>query len=793
MNAVANPAAGLLTTAAQPIPLLGVQVEAEIRGAQSRVVLRQRYRNAEAVPVEAVYVFPVPEAAALCGLTVVIGERRIEARVEEREQAFAAYDDALQAGHGAVLLDQERPNVLTLSVGNLLPGQEIAVELEWVAELGRDGDALRFALPTTVAPRYAPAEDLRGVSPTPAERLSPPVGLEGPCGFSFAASVELPGGLAAVESPSHPVRVTLDGERARVELVAAQTPMDRDLVLLLTPRQAARPLAMLERQPDGELVAALTFLPAVAGDRRLPREITFLVDRSGSMHGSSIEEVRRALQLCLRSLQEGDRFDIVGFGPSHASLFGASRPYDQQSLDEASRHVAGMQADMGGTEILPALEAVLTRPAAPGLERRVVLLTDGEVTNEPAVIALAGEHADTAAIFTFGIGFGASEHLVRAVARASRGACEMIFPGERLEAKVLRQLGRLAGPVLRDVTLAWDGLTVLEQVPHRLPRLFVSEPVTVYARLRGTRSGVARLAATGPDGPCEWVLPFEPASATDGHTLGRLCARAAIRALEDGTSPLHDGRGSQQAGRQQARVQQAILELALKAGLASSATSFVAVETREGQTGLAPAELRRVPVALTHGWGGADRVRSAPAPTMAMPFPARAPVMRASVSMGAPLAMEAFDPGAPDPGAFFQRSRRAPAAGGVDVCLAPSRSVGERAARYRETPSLHEALAARQRADGSWQLDAEIARLAGVQVAALRRLVTELSARWRPQLDHELIVATTVALHLLRTRAADHADEWRLLAEKAARWLAAACARVGLAVPAVEAAVAAAL
>ena len=220
MNAVAKPAAGLLTTAAQPIPLLGVQVEAEIRGAQSRVVLRQRYRNAEAVPVEAVYVFPVPEAAALCGLTVVIGERRIEARVEEREKAFAAYDDALQAGHGAVLLDQERPNVLTLSVGNLLPDQEIAVELEWVAELGREGDALRFALPTTVAPRYAPAEDLQGVSPTPAERLSPPVGLEVPYGFSFAASVELPGGLArrgvaVTPGPRRPRRRARPGRAGR--------------------------------------------------------------------------------------------------------------------------------------------------------------------------------------------------------------------------------------------------------------------------------------------------------------------------------------------------------------------------------------------------------------------------------------------------------------------------------------------------------------------------------------------------------------------------------------------------
>lgn len=776
MNAVAAPPAGLLSTAAHPIPLLGVQVHAEIRGAHSRVVLRQRYRNAETAPVEAVYVFPVPEAAALCGLAVVVGERRMEARVVEREEAFAAYDDALQAGHGAVLLDQERPNVLSLSVGNLLPDQELAVELEWVAELGREGEALRFALPTTVAPRYAPAADRTGVSPTPAERLSPPVAAEVPYGFTFSALVELPGGLAAVESPSHPVRIAFEGAHARVELAAREVPMDRDLVLLLTPRQAAAPLVQLERQPDGALVAAVTFLPAVAGPRRLPRDITFLVDRSGSMHGSSIEEVRRALQLCLRSLQEGDRFDIVGFGSHFVSLFGASRPYDQASLDEAARHVAAMQADLGGTEILPALETVLARTPAAGLERRVVLLTDGEVTNEPAVVALAGAHAETTAIFTFGIGYGASEHLVRAVARASHGCCEMIFPGEPLEAKVLRQLARLAGPALADVTLAWDGLDLAAQVPHRLHRLFVSDPVTVYARLRGSNAGTVRLHARGPEGPCAWALPLDPAAAREGRTLGRLCARAAIRALEDGTSPLHDGQGSRQTGRHEARVRAAILDLALEAGLASSATSFVAVETREGQERTAPAALRRVPVALTHGWGGTDRPCPLPAPVVASPVIVR---YRRQQDIGVGDLHACYQADMGSSGARFQRRRREPE---------EEAARAQRPAARRHEPDLLAALVAAQRADGSWALDAALARLAGVELAALRRLVTELASRATLQYDLESIVATAVALHLLRTRAAARADEWRLLADKAARWLATACARITLQVSDVEAA-----
>ena len=451
-TAVAEPNTGAYSMPERrPLPLEGVRVTAEISGAASRVVMAQRYRNAEAVPVEAVYVFPLPEGAALCGLLIETGGRRINGRVLEREEAFAAYDDALAGGHGAALLDEERPNVFTASVGSLLPGQELTVELTWVEALAREGDAIRFALPTVVAPRYVPDEDARGVSPTPGERVSPPVELAVPYGFSFAAEVELPGGVAGVESPTHPIRVRLADGKARVELAQEAAAMDRDLVLLLTPVAAAKPCGLLARQADGSVVAAVSFVPHLSRSGG-PREVVFLVDRSGSMNGDSIEAVRRALQLCLRSLEEGDAFDVVGFGSRFETLFGAPRPYAQASLEEASAHVERLQADLGGTEILPALRSVLERPSASGLRREVVLLTDGEVSNDDAVVALAREHAATTRVFAFGIGHAASEHLVRAVARASGGAAEMILPGRALEATVVRQFGRLRAAALEDDT-----------------------------------------------------------------------------------------------------------------------------------------------------------------------------------------------------------------------------------------------------------------------------------------------------------------------------------------------------
>ena len=195
----------------------------------------------------------------------------------------------------------------------------------------------------------------------------------------------------------------------------------------------------------------MAFAPTFEAARH-PAEIVFLVDRSGSMQGTSIAEVRNALQLCLRSMIPGCRFNIVGFGSTYQPLFPESRPYDDGSLREASAHVEAMQADLGGTEILPALTSVLEQRPAAGLPRQLVVLTDGQVTNTDAVIALAHKHAATTRVFTFGIGAGASSHLVRGLARAGRGSAEFITPSERIEPKVVRQVGRLLSPALTDVS-----------------------------------------------------------------------------------------------------------------------------------------------------------------------------------------------------------------------------------------------------------------------------------------------------------------------------------------------------
>ena len=404
-----------LQTAAGAVPLAGVSIDAAMDGPCLRVAVRQRYRNTEAVPVEAVYVFPLPEDAAVCGFRARFGDERVDGRVQPRDKAFETYDDALLDGRMAALLDQERPNVFTASLGNLPPGQEAVVEICYVARLRPEGDRYRLTFPTTVSPRYVPAQAPEVGQPD-AERVNPERWLAVPYGLQFALRVGQCG-LRCVESPSHAVRVSLDDRGADVTLAQESVALERDLVVLVQPKASLAPSALAVPSPEGGETVLLDFLPDLPRAEHAPREVVFLLDCSGSMDGTSIEAARRALQLCVRALHLGDTFDLVRFGSTHESLWPVPVTFDDATLAQASAWLDATDADLGGTEILAPLAFILGRPVSAGRSRSVVLLTDGQVSNEAAVIDLAARHASTTTIFAFGIGAGASDHLVRGVAR----------------------------------------------------------------------------------------------------------------------------------------------------------------------------------------------------------------------------------------------------------------------------------------------------------------------------------------------------------------------------------------
>jgi Ca-activated chloride channel family protein len=412
-----------------------------------------------------------------------------------------------------------------------------------------------------------------------------------------------------------------------------------------------------------------------------------------------------------------------------------------------------MDADLGGTEVLPALEFVLLKEPRAGFVRQVLLLTDGQVTNTDEVIGLVRRHSVHTRVFTFGIGAGASQHLVRGVARAGEGAAEFIAPGERIEAKVLRQLRRLLAPGLTDVRVEWGG--GVEPAPLRVPPVFSGERLLVYGRAENGTCPRITLRGRGPKGDMELTVEPERVEAGDAPlVIGSLWARAAIRDLEEGRSALHDRRGSLQERTGADRVREAIVRIAKRYSLASRETSFVAIEERE-----APAEgqaqLRRVPVALTRGWGGTDQIWFGAGSAM---LGAAAPALRSRIPAPAAAAPSGFSVG--------EAVKRF----SLSSLLRPGDAAGELEADSRPADRKRplDQLVALQRADGSWELSTRLADVLGKPLGDLEAIARREG--WTTD-EARRTWATALALAWLEARAAEHRDEWSLLAAKARDWL----------------------
>ena len=612
--------AGLRTrNPADRIALRGVRLVSRLSGMSQRTTIEQTYVNLERNAIEAVYTFPLPESAAVCGFEVITGDRVLTGQVEEIEQAVEQYEKAIGDGHGAFMVEENRPDVFTVRVGNLKPGQAVTIRLTYVCALERTDRQIRVAFPTTVAPRYATAT---GTDPLGAmidgDALNPPHVLDVPYGLTMEVEVDLGRALKAITSPSH--RITVHPPRHRTAAHAdaetdsdwryalvtlagkGVTEMDRDLVLNVELPREHEPVVQAAPGPDGASYLAVSFVPEFDVDDLAapePSETVFVLDCSGSMQGESMEQATAALELCLRSLSIGDTFNVCRFGSTFELMSSEPLHYSQETLDRAVAYVRDSR-DLGGTELYGALHAVLTPSPPVGRCRQVILLTDGQVTNEPALVDLARQMRPRNRVFSFGIGSACSASLVKGLARATGGEAEFIAPGERIDDKVLRTFARLASPMVSDVTVDWGGCDV--QTLAELPPVFDGDVLTVFGRAPGKLPRAVTLSCRSRTGPVKWDVPV-PAPAADGGVIATMWARRAIQSLEE-VNGLHARRYRPGKPTREAAT---LVNLSKQFGLLSSLTTFIAIEhrsPRERNEGR-PA-LRRVPVMLADGWGGIE-------------------------------------------------------------------------------------------------------------------------------------------------------------------------------------------
>ncbi|NVJ16556.1 VIT domain-containing protein [Myxococcus sp. AM010] len=632
--------AGLYTRNGTQVPLQGVEVTGELLGGHARVRVRQRYRNDEHQPVEAIYTFPLPSDGTLSAFSMTCAGRRIEGVVREREEAFRTYDDAVTAGHGAALLDEERRNVFTAQVGNLLPGEETVVEVEFLQAVTAEEGSVRWMLPTLVAPRYIPGAttgDRTGhgrEEPTAqvpdADRITPPVG-DVRYGLRMDLLVDL-GREVVVESPSHAITTTREeGTRVRVGFSRGEVSLDRDLVLSLRSSDSSAvftPLVTHRKAEGGPGTFALTVVPDLLAMASAPpkQEVVFVVDVSGSMAGESLPQAQAALRLCLRHLREGDRFNVIAFENRFRSFQPEPVPFTQRTLEEADRWVAALNAN-GGTELLAPMRAAVQ--AAP--DGVIVLLTDGQVGNESEILREVLAARKTARVYSFGIGTNVSDVLLRDMAKQTGGDVEFIHPGERIDDKVVAQFSRALAPRVTELEVRFDGVECVELAPAELPPLVDGVPWTLLGRYASPGTGTVTLRGRSGREPFSLTVRVDLPTVSDRPAVEKLWAAERIRGWE----------AAQLTGRRAESMKQRIVELAVAHQIVTRYTSFVVVEERKGERRTSgQANTRVIPVEAPAGWdmfggakkeqaeiGGAAPRRGRMAARGGMPPPPGAPVI----------------------------------------------------------------------------------------------------------------------------------------------------------------------
>ncbi|HEY5998729.1 MAG TPA: VIT domain-containing protein [bacterium] len=565
-----------------PFPLEHTEVAAKIAGYIATVRVTQKYRNPFDTKIEAVYVFPLPENAAVSDFVMTIGARRIRGIIREREEAQRIYEDARRQGYQAALLTQERPNIFTQKVANIEPGKAIDVEITYFNTLAWHDDAFTFVFPMVVGPRYNPAGSTGGVGAVPrgaggASGQATEMQYLAPgerTGHDIGLSVEIDAGMPIerLESPSHVIDVAgRGGERATVRLRRMDSIPNKDFVLRY--RVAGeRPRQALFLQRDGAEGWFTLLLAPPAGLERLarpPLEMVFLVDTSGSMNGWPIEKAKAALRRAVKSLSPGDTFQITRFAGDNSRFRPEPVPATPENIADGLAYLDGLNGS-GGTEMVQGVRAALDAPLDPQRFRIVSFMTDGYVGNEAQVLATVGERLGSARIFSFGVGTSVNRYLMEGLARVGRGAVAYIGAGDSDTEAVDRFYERIARPALTDIAIDWGGMRVADVYPERIPDLFVGRPVILTGRFTGL--GRTTIEVTGTSGGERVVqkLAAQLDRKQQHEGVRRIWARARIADLTD--------EALQADAVRQADIRGEIKATALTHGLVSDYTAFVAVD-----------------------------------------------------------------------------------------------------------------------------------------------------------------------------------------------------------------------
>ncbi|MEJ2127754.1 MAG: marine proteobacterial sortase target protein [Woeseiaceae bacterium] len=585
--------------------LLNTGVNIDVNGLVARVSVMQEFKNEGNEWVEGIYVFPLPDEAAVDHMRLYVGERFIEGEIREKEQARKEYEQAKQQGKKTSLVEQQRANLFTTSVANIGPGETVIVEIEYLENIRYDDGVFSLRFPMTLTPRYIPGtavEDKQGSGWSPdttlvedASLITPPM-VGGSRGHRVSLQARINAGvpLEIIASRYHPVNVGEATGYYTVSLAGGRVKMDHDFELLWRPVPSEAPRGMMFTETkDGAPYYLLMVMPPNTGaavTARMPREMIFIVDTSGSMHGVSIEQARKALLRAIDGLQPGDMFNVIEFNSYPNALFNSSVPADTGNLATAKTFVTRLEAT-GGTEMRAALQHALKTPPSDAYLRQVIFITDGAVGNEAGLFELIADKLGSARLFTVGIGSAPNSWFMRKAAETGRGTFTTISALHEVGEKMDRLFRKLEHPQVTNIELQWPGGTIVETYPSVIPDLYLGEPVSVRVKATGQFRPGAEVRVAGNSVAGAWTTDLLLSADAQSSGVAALWARARIADLLD----------KERRGANPDEIRDEIVKTALTHHLVSKHTSLVAVDKTPSRLANDPLRKDQVPNLMAHG------------------------------------------------------------------------------------------------------------------------------------------------------------------------------------------------
>jgi Ca-activated chloride channel family protein len=552
----------------ESLPLKKTSTKVKLNGYMAHVVVTQIYHNRGDTPINATYIFPGSTRAAVNGMTMTIGERRIVAKIKEKQEAKKTFEKAKREGKSASLLSQKRPNVFSMQVANIMPGDEIKVELTYTEILSAEDGVYEFVYPAVVGPRYG--GDAGATSEETAWIENPYLaqGTDDPTGFEIEIGMQSPLPINSMNSPSHKIDARWQNKKSvAIKLAETANAGNRDFILRYRLQDEQILTGLTRFESDGENYFLLVSEPP---SRVLPKQIPtrdyfFVIDISGSMGGFPLDTAKQLMENLLKNLQPGDRFNILFFAGGSKVLSPQPLPATPSNISRARAMLMNQQGG-GGTELYPALQRVLDMSSGEGTSRNIILITDGYISAEDRVFKLIDDNLHRNNLFAFGIGSSVNRHLIEGVAKAGRAEPFVVTDQREAAQQAQRFHDYISAPALTNIRLEAEGVELYDMEPANIPDMLAQRPIMVLGKYRNaTDSASLTLSGVSGEGERQWEFPLREAVSGDTN-LPQLWARKRLERIY--VIPHEDKQVQRET----------ILNLGLKYSLLTKHTSFVAVD-----------------------------------------------------------------------------------------------------------------------------------------------------------------------------------------------------------------------